>query len=378
MIYAVELFAGIGGFRLACDELGIKTIWANDINDNAAKIYQQHGGNFAQGDIRKLHHLIPNHHLLTAGLPCQPFSSAGKKKGINDPRGTLFEVVAQIIKTHSPHFFILENVKRLLSMDKGQHFATILNSLSSLDYLIEWRLLNAMHFGLPQHRERVIIIGSKKPLPRKHLNSFLTTYDDVSTLSKSQLNKIARLDRWIKITQHGEKFPNWGLSYHNKFIGCNLINFSPVSKLMLLKNIIQKSVDPMFDFTEDTLARLKNSQRVNKYFNGVEIIFNQKGGARTGYTVFGVNGVAPTLTASTSRHYERYQIGNQFRRLTNIEYARIQGFPDNHCEGVSIYNQYALYGNAVPPPMVKWVIQRLIGDHSINFQELPSQQLNAF
>jgi len=140
MIYAVELFAGIGGFRLASDELGIKTIWANDINDNAAKIYQQYGGSFVQGDIRNLRHLIPNHHLLTAGLPCQPFSSAGKKKGINDPRGTLFEVVAQIIKTHSPLFFVLENVKRLLSMDKGQHFATILNSLSSLGYLIECSL----------------------------------------------------------------------------------------------------------------------------------------------------------------------------------------------------------------------------------------------
>jgi len=228
MIYAVELFAGIGGFRLAGDELGIKTIWANDINDNAAKIYQQYGGSFVQGDIRNLRHLIPNHHLLTAGLPCQPFSSAGKKKGINDPRGTLFEVVAQIIKTHSPLFFVLENVKRLLSMDKGQHFATILNSLSSLGYLIEWRLLNAMHFGLPQHRERVIIIGSKKP----HSTSFLTSLDDVSTLSKSQLNQIARFDRWIEITQHGDKFPNWGLSYHNKFIGSHLMNFSPVSKVM--------------------------------------------------------------------------------------------------------------------------------------------------
>lgn len=372
MIYAVELFAGIGGFRLACDELGTKTIWANDINDNAAKIYQQttNSSTFAQGDIRKLSHLIPNHHLLTAGLPCQPFSSAGKKKGTNDPRGTLFEVVAQIIKTHSPHFFVLENVKRLLSMDKGQHFATILNSLSSLGYLIEWRLLNAMHFGLPQHRERVIIIGSKKTA---HSTSFLTTYDDVSTISKSQLDQIARFDRWIEITKHGDKFPNWGLSYHNKFIGCHLINFSSASNVMLLKDIIQKSVDPIFDFTEDTVARLKNSQRVNKYYNGVEIIFNQKGGARMGYTVFGINGVAPTLTASTSRHYERYQIGNKFRRLTNIEYARIQGFPDNHCEGVSIYDQYALYGNAVPPPMVKWVIQRLIGDHFINFHDLTPQ-----
>lgn len=89
-----------------------------------------------------------------------------------------------------------------------------------------------------------------------------------------------------------------------------------------------------------------------------------------GYTVFGINGLAPTLTSSTNRHYERYQINNQYRRLTPIEYARIQGFPDNHCEGISTYDQYALYGNAVLPPMVKWVIHRLMTHQSIYFNDL--------
>jgi len=371
-IKAVELFAGIGGFRFACDELGIKTIWANDLDDKASKIYQQNfkSGTFVQDDIKKQLDSIPSHQLLTAGLPCQPFSSAGKKKGLNDSRGTLFESLVHILKIHSPTFFVLENVKRLLSMDKGKHFATILDSLSSLDYLIEWRLLNAIDFGLPQHRERIIIIGTKNTVQPK---SFLCSHRDISVISKNQLNQIACVDRWANIIKHDDKFPNWGLSYHNQFISDHLTTFSAAQKSVRLKDIIQKQVDPAFDFTRETLTRLKSSQRVEKYYNGVEIVYNQKGGARMGYTIFGINGVAPTLTSSTSRHYERYKIGNQYRRLTPIEYARIQGFPDNHCEGVSVYDQYALYGNAVPPPMVKWVINRLISNQFIHFNDLNNQ-----
>ena len=78
-----------------------------------------------------------------------------------------------------------------------------------------------------------------------------------------------------------------------------------------------------------------------------------------GYTIFGTNGVAPTLTSTTSRHYERYRVGNRYRRLTNVEYARIQGFPDAHCNGISTYGQYALFGNAVPPAMAEWVIKQV-------------------
>jgi DNA (cytosine-5)-methyltransferase 1 len=231
--------------------------------------------------------------------------------------------------------------------------------------------LNAIDFGLPQHRERIIIVGSKNHV---HPKSFLCSHRDISVISKNQLNQIACVDRWANIIKHEDKFPNWGLSYHNQFIGDHLTTFSAAQKSVLLKEIIQKKVDPAFDFTRETLTRLKSSQRVERYYNGVEIVYNQKGGARMGYTIFGINGVAPTLTSSTSRHYERYQIGSQYRRLTPIEYARIQGFPDNHCEGVSVYDQYALYGNAVPPPMVKWVMNRLITNQFININDLNNQK----
>ncbi len=159
----VELFAGIGGFRVAADHLGLETIWANEISPRACAVYRDcfGDGELREGDIHGISSDVPKHDLLTAGFPCQPFSSAGKKQGLEDPRGTLFQSIVDILIRRSPRFFILENVKRLLHMDRGEHFATILSALAELDYSIEWRLLNSTCFGLPQNRQRVILIGSK-------------------------------------------------------------------------------------------------------------------------------------------------------------------------------------------------------------------------
>ena len=123
---------------------------------------------------------------------------------------------------------------------------------------------------------------------------------------------------------------------------------------------MESCVDSKFDFTEITLKWLHKNTPVERMIDGVEIISNQAGGARMGYTLFGTRGVAPTLTASTSRHYERYQVGDRYRRLTNVEYARLQGFPEDHCRTASIYDQYILLGNAVPPPMAEWVLGRVL------------------
>ena len=156
----VELFAGIGGFRLAAAQKGLQTLWANDICPKACQVYRSQFGDaeIRQGDIRELTHEIPSHDLLTAGFPCQPFSSAGQKKGFRDPRGLLFSVIVEVLRTHRPRYFILENVKRLLLMEKGVHFATVLSALTELGYHIEWRLVNTRHFGLAQNRERVLIL----------------------------------------------------------------------------------------------------------------------------------------------------------------------------------------------------------------------------
>ncbi|HCT51344.1 MAG TPA: DNA (cytosine-5-)-methyltransferase, partial [Balneola sp.] len=288
---------------------------------------------------------IPRHDILTGGFPCQPFSSAGKKQGIKDARGTLFEIIVRILNKHRPRFFVLENVKRLLSMDKGDHFATILQSLVSVGYTVEWRLLNAINFGLPQNRERVIIIGTLN----KQEASYLCPMEDLHNVRYRRSN----LKRTVE-------FLNWGVVLGNSVCQANPTVFSEKKGDVKLYEILESNPSKRFFFTEDTKERIKNSVRVNRFYNNVEILYNQKGGARTGYSIFGTSGVAPTLTCTASRHYERYKIGEDYRRLTNIEYARIQGFPDNHCEGIPLNKQYRLYGNAVPPQIVLWAINRLI------------------
>jgi DNA (cytosine-5)-methyltransferase 1 len=357
----VELFSGIGGFRLAAEGASLRTLWANDICPKACQVYRNcfGPGEIREGDIAAHAASIPDHDLLTAGFPCQPFSSAGKKRGIRDPRGTLFQVVVDVLKDKQPRLFVLENVKRLLTMEDGLHFATILSSLADLDYQIEWRLLNAMHFGLPQNRQRVFIVGVRRSKRAQLPSIRLATRED---LDGADLDGLIHPDAWAPIEQHGRRFPTWGMASGGRFIAANLDGFSLVSPLVPVRTVLQTDVSEEFDFTESTLQWLPNNTPVNKFVQGVEILSNQGGGARMGYTIFGINGVAPTLTSTTSRHYERYKVGERYRRLTNVEYARIQGFPDDHCATCSVYDQYALYGNAVPPPMAAWVIRQLLSE----------------
>jgi DNA (cytosine-5)-methyltransferase 1 len=361
----VELFAGIGGFRIAAENNGLNTVWANDACAKACKVYRDRFGkdSIVEGDITTLLDKIPSHQFLTGGFPCQPFSSAGKKQGIKDPRGTLFSTVVDLLRQHEPQYFVLENVKRLLTMERGKHFATILASLAELDYRIEWRLLNAEWFGLPQNRQRVFIAGvrhSKSDPPY----SSKTRLANLADLKNRRLcvDTLTSHQEWTDITEHGARFPDWGLAEFGKFYGVDLDGFSQRKPTVYLNRVLEDDVAPEFDFTASTIERLKASTRVKRMVGGVEILSNQGGGARMGYTVFGINGLAPTLTSTASRHYERYKVGRRYRRLTNVEYARIQGFPDNQCSAVSVYHQYALFGNAVPPPMAEWVIHQTIND----------------
>jgi DNA (cytosine-5)-methyltransferase 1 len=362
----IELFAGIGGFRLACDSLGLDTIWANDNSPQACEVYRARFGaqELCQGNIEDFLDDIPPHDLLTGGFPCQPFSSAGKKMGIEDPRGTLFQVIVDVLRKVKPKQFVLENVKRLLTMDRGRHFATILDALAELDYAIEWRLINAMDLGLPQNRQRVFIIGTHRDHRESNVRVRLTSAAELANASAIGKGVLWLPRSWPEISVHGARFPTWGVAREGRFYAADVEEFSDAMPPVILKDVLQRpdEIGHEFDFTESTLDRLKASTPVNKFVGGVEILSNQGGGARMGYTVFGTTGVAPTLTCTQSRHYERYKVGRRYRRLTNVEYARIQGFPDDHCSVVSPYNQYALYGNAVPPRMAAWAMRRALSD----------------
>ncbi len=365
----VELFCGIGGFRLAADRIGIKTVWANDFSHLACTVYREQFGSdvLHEGDILGLASDIPEHDILTGGFPCQPFSAAGKKKGIRDPRGTLFQTIVDVVKERQPKHFILENVKRLLSMELGIHFATVLSALTSLGYFVEWRVLNAKHFGLAQNRERVVIVGTR-----------VDAYEHENFLAheKIRLTEVAHVpvgidqilrdfSSWSRVEKHRSKFPNWGVAFGSFYVAHELNIFPEKFPTRLLLDVLEENPGEEYDYTKQTLDRLHVNELVDRFVNGVEIVSNQSGGARMGYTIFGANGLAPTLTASTSRHYERYKIGDRYRRLSPVEYARLQGFGDRHCAGVRGYDQYALLGNAVPPPMVEWVMRKVLSGPSV-------------
>ena len=369
---AIELFCGIGGFRIACDSLSVRTIWANDINALSCKVYKDVFGpdGLHEGDIHELQTCIPAHDLLTAGFPCQPFSSAGKKLGTRDPRGTLFQEIVKALGTHSPSYFVLENVKRLLSMESGDHFATILSALTDLDYFVEWRLLNATHFGLAQNRERIVIIGTRIDDIGEGSVS-LAPLPDLDAVLRPDLGTLQSFQSWRGIDHHKKRFPTWGVCYRGKCYSCDLERFSEATRKPCLEEFLQDDPDEEFFMDQTTAHRLKNSVFVNRMVDGVRILFNQNGGARMGYTVFGTDGVAPALTASHSRHYERYKIGTRFRRLTNKEYARLQGFSDDHCRVASVFDQYGLFGNAVPPPLARWALNRLINKDGHMIGSLP-------
>jgi len=377
---AVELFAGIGGFRVATDRVGIKTVWANDMSSKACGVYRGRFGaaGLHEADFVEVRTSVPTHDLLTGGFPCQPFSSAGKKEGLRDSRGTLFQHIVDTLKIHRPRFFVLENVKRLLTMEAGEHFATILSALAELDYFVEWRLLNAMHFGLPQNRERVFLVGELithrnfRPWSAEYTPAKLVNIADLAALLDKQ-DRLFSAEEWRPIARHKRRFEDWGLAYRGQFFANDLPLFSTAKPTVRLSDVLETDVADEFDFTDTTLKWLHKNTPVNRLVNGVEILSNQRGGARMGYTIFGIKGVAPTLTSTTSRHYERYKVGDRYRRLTNIEYARIQGFEDDHCQEATIYDQYALFGNAVPPPMAEWVIRQLESS-GISRVDLPRRQ----
>lgn len=158
----VDLFAGIGGFHTAAASLGGKCVFASEIDTEAKRAYTANYGIEPYGDITQIESSnVPDHDILFAGFPCQPFSIIGNRLGFDDIRGTLFFDIARILKEKQPQLFILENVKQLRTHNQGKTLAVILEKLKLLRYNIFWDVLNALDYGLPQKRERIVIVGFK-------------------------------------------------------------------------------------------------------------------------------------------------------------------------------------------------------------------------
>ena len=213
----IELFCGIGGFRLGLEKANIpkqesgevrqtpsiiagsrnwrgiqsiyRCVWANDIDRYACQIYRKHWGDVHEGDIRAVDaDGIPDHDLLCAGFPCQSFSIAGKRGGFEDTRGTLFFEIGRVLRAKRPRYVLLENVKGLLSHDDGATFETILGTLDELGYDCQWEVLNSKDW-VPQNRERVFIIGHLRGQPRPQVFPLEGIYKEDNQLARETLGQ---------------------------------------------------------------------------------------------------------------------------------------------------------------------------------------------
>lgn len=158
-----DLFCGIGGFHVAASRLGMECVFASDIDETARNVYEANLGHRPVGDIADVEDAdrVPDHDVLFAGLPCQPFSIIGDRQGMADPRGTLFFETARIIQAKHPRAVVIENVRQFTTNQRGKALQCVLGKLEDLGYGVDWKVLNALHHGLPQRRERVFIVGVK-------------------------------------------------------------------------------------------------------------------------------------------------------------------------------------------------------------------------
>lgn len=302
----IDLFAGIGGFRLALQNLGGKCVFSSEWNHYAQKTYEANFGEVPFGDITKIKESeIPDHDLLVGGFPCQPFSIAGVSKKnalgrshgfLDETQGTLFFDIARIIREKRPKAFLLENVKNLVSHDKGNTFKVISETLKELGYSIHFKVLDGKYF-VPQHRERIIIVG---------FNTYLFE-------GKEKF-----------------EFPKM-----------------PQNPPMVIEDILEKDVDHKYTLTDNLWDYLqKYAQKHKAAGNGF------------GFGLVDFDGVSRTLSA---RYYKDGseilipQEGKNPRRLTPRECARLQGYPENFVIPVSDTQAYKQFGNSVVMPLMQEV-----------------------
>lgn len=194
-----SMFSGIGGFELGLEAASHLTgttfecVGYSEIDAAAIRTYEHHYAHLNYGDATAINpEHLPAFDLLVGGFPCQAFSIAGRRQGFNDTRGTLFFDIARILKHHEPQHFILENVKGLLSHDKGRTFGTILRALDELGYDVQWQVLNSKDHGVPQSRERVYLVGNLGGTPRPQVFPPARPSNPHSTIGQSTKTAVAR------------------------------------------------------------------------------------------------------------------------------------------------------------------------------------------
>lgn len=294
----IDLFAGIGGIRIPFDRLGGKCLFSSEWDKFAQQTYEANFGELPQGDISEIHtDEIPKHDILLGGFPCQAFSIMGNQLGFADTRGTLFFEIERILKARKPKAFLLENVKQLRGHDKGRTLQVILTKLEQLGYKVKYEVLNALNFGLPQKRERIIIVG------------FLDHSVEFQFPKGSD----------IKIT---------------------------------LSDILEpdENVDKKY-FASDAIIKNRLEKVQGKNIITPSIWHENKAGD------IGVNEFSCALRAGASYNY---LLVNGKRRLTPKELLRLQGFPEGFKVVVSDQQIRKQTGNSVAVPVIEAVAKEMV------------------
>ena len=307
----IDLFAGIGGMRVAFQNLGGKCVFTSEWDKNSQKTYYTNFGEMPYGDITKVNELeVPNHDVLIAGFPCQAFSIAGFKGGFDDTRGTLFFDVARIIEAKQPKAFFLENVKGLVGHDKGRTLKVILNTLrNDLGYYVpDPQVINAKHFGVPQNRERIFIVGFKSKSAAKRFSypsplGKTVTFSNVKEKSKVSVRYYLSTQYLSTLEKHRARHEAKGNGFGYAIIPDDgIANAIVVGGMGRERNLVYDH--RLTDFVPQT--KIKGS-------------VNRKG----------------------------------IRKMTPREWARLQGFPDKFKIVVADAQAYKQFGNSVAVPAIQ-------------------------
>lgn len=304
----IDLFCGLGGFRIAFEKAGGECVFSSDIDKYVKEVYSKNFGEIPYGDITQIAtEDIPEHDILCAGFPCQPFSTAGKRLGFEDTRGTLFFEVARILKEKQPKGFILENVKGLTNHDKGKTLQIILKTIEEIGYDYKYKILNAKDYNVPQNRERWYCIGVKKG---SGIN-----IEDFSFPNKEKLE--IKLEDIIEIINDESEY-----------------TISETCEKNIKTHLKKKDIN----ITPHTLAYDIRPSRCHFILGDVSNCLTAKMG--TG----GSN--VPVVV-------------NQNRKLTERECLRLMGFPDSYEIGKG-YQSYKQIGNSVVVPVINKLAEELI------------------
>lgn len=301
----IDLFAGLGGFRLALDSLGAKCVYSNEWDKFAQEVYKNNFGETPDGDITKVdENTIPEHDIICAGFPCQAFSISGKQRGFEDSRGTLFFDVARIVKAKRPKIVFMENVKNFATHDNGKTLEVVKATMEELGYTFNYKVLNATDYGIPQKRERIYMVCFRKDLGVKEFS----------------------FPKAFALQKHVEDF---------------LLNDEK-----LVANLYVNRPDIYY-----------NNETDNKPSNkSIRLGIVNKGGQ--GERIYSTKGIAITLSANGGGVFAKtggYLVNGKPRRLHQRECARLMGFPDTYIMAKNKNQAYKQFGNSVVVDVLQYI-----------------------